>query len=242
MIWVGTSGFQYPEWKGTFYPEKLSAAKMLPYYSARFSTAEINYSFYRIPSEKTLTKWAADTPPHFRFGMKAPQEITHVRKLRESAEVLHAFCAVLKSLGGKLGPVLFQLPPFLKSDIALLKDFLSALPKGLHCAFEFRHPTWFNDETYSALKAKNAALCIADAEKLSTPVVATADFGYFRLRNPGYTKADIARWAKTIDQQSAKDIYVYFKHEDSGTGPKFARQLLDDLGIKEPPKDDLFSM
>jgi uncharacterized protein YecE (DUF72 family) len=240
MIWVGTSGFQYPEWKGTFYPETLSTAKMLPFYAAHFSTTEINYSFYRIPSEKTLTNWAAATPLQFRFAMKAPQEITHVRKLRDCGEVLERFCGVLKCLGGKLGPVLFQLPPFLRSDPALLKDFLSMLPAGLHSAFEFRHASWFNNETFAALKSKNMALCIADSEKLTTPITMTADFGYFRLRNPTYTKADIARWAKVISGQRLKETHAYFKHEESGIGPKFARQLLDDLGIAKPPADDLF--
>lgn len=242
MIWVGTSGFQYKEWKGTFYPETLSLAKMLPYYAERFPTTEINYSFRQIPSEKTLTNWSANTPQKFRFGLKAPQEITHFRQLRDCAAVLNRFCDVLKTLGEKLGPVLFQLPPSLKNDRTLLKDFLATIPTGLNSAFEFRHESWFNDETFAALKAKNAALCIADTEELTTPVVVTADFGYFRLRNPAYTKADIKRWAKTIEQQrpKSKDIYTYFKHEDSGVGPKFARQLLDELGVPKPSPDELF--
>jgi uncharacterized protein YecE (DUF72 family) len=176
--------------------------------------------------------------------MKAPQEITHARKLRDCAEVLKRFCDVLKSLDRKLGPVLFQLPPFLGSDLALLKDFLAALPPGLQSAFEFRHASWFNDDTFGALKSKNAALCIADTEKLTTPITATADFGYFRLRNPAYTKADIARWAKVVSEQrrSKEDTHVYFKHEESGIGPKFARQLLDELGMAKPPADELFSL
>jgi uncharacterized protein YecE (DUF72 family) len=240
MIWVGTSGFQYPEWKGAFYPETLSTAKMLPFYAARFPTTEINYSFYRIPSEKTLTNWSTATPQQFRFALKAPQEITHTRKLRDCSDVLDRFCAVLKSLGEKLGPVLFQLPPFLRNDTALLEDFLLMLPAGLRSAFEFRHASWFNDATFAALKAKKAALCIADTEKLTTPLTMTADFGYFRLRNPAYTKADIARWAKVISQQHPKETCVYFRHEESGAGPKFARQLLDDLGIAKPAADDLF--
>jgi uncharacterized protein YecE (DUF72 family) len=241
MIWVGTSGFQYPEWKGTFYPEKLSTAKMLPFYASHFFTTEVNYSFYRIPSEKTLTNWSGATPSQFRFSMKAPQEITHVRKLRDCTEVLGRFCGVLGSLAGKLGPVLFQLPPFLRRDIALLKDFLAILPPGLHSAFEFRHASWFNDETFAALKSKNTALCIADTETLTTPVALTADFAYFRLRNPGYSKSDIARWAGVIDKQKgqSKETYVYFKHEESGIGPKFARQLLDELGIEKPSSDEL---
>lgn len=213
---------------------------MLPYYAARFSTTEINYSFRRIPSEKTLTNWSAATPEQFRFAMKALQQITHVRKLRDCGELLKAFCTAVKTLGPKLGPVLFQPPPFLRSDEALLKDFLAMLPSGIQPAFEFRHESWFNDKTFAALKAKNAALCIADSEALTTPIEATADFGYFRLRNPAYTKADISRWAKVIGGQRGKDIFVYFKHEEAGTGPKFARQLLDDLGVPKPPADDLF--
>jgi uncharacterized protein YecE (DUF72 family) len=240
MILVGTSGFQYAEWKGKFYPKALSTAKMLPYYASHFSTTEINYSFRRIPSEKALTTWSTATAEQFRFSMKALQEITHVRKLRECRGVLERFCDALKTLDGKLGAVLFQLPPFLQNDTPLLKDFLATIPNVIESAFEFRHNSWFNDETYAALKAAKAALCIADTEELTTPVEATADFGYFRLRNTGYKKADIVRWAKLIGehQKGWKTTYVYFKHEDTGTGPKFARQLLDELGIG-PPSHDL---
>ena len=231
MIWVGTSGFQYKEWKGSFYPETLSLAKMLPYYAERFPTTEINYSFRRIPSEKTLANWSANTPAKFRFSLKAPQEITHFRQLRDCHDVLARFADALKTLGEKLGPVLFQLPPFLKNDKALLKDFLAIIPKGLSNAFEFRHESWLNDDTFAALKSRNATLCIADTEELTTPLIVTADFGYFRLRNPAYMKTDIKRWAKVIDKQrrAAKDIFVYFKHEDTGTGPKFARQLMEEM-------------
>ena len=231
MIWVGTSGFQYKEWKGTFYPETLSLAKMLPYYAERFPTTEINYSFRRIPSEKTLANWSANTPQKFRFALKAPQEITHFRKLRDCSEVLNRFGDALKTLGEKLGPVLFQLPPVLKNDGALLKDFLANIPAGFRSAFEFRHESWFNDETFAVLKSKKAALCIADTDELSTPIVATADFGYFRLRKIDYAKPDIKRWAKAIVEQrrTAKDVFVYFKHEETGTGPRFARELLDEM-------------
>lgn len=238
MIWVGTSGFQYPEWKGTFYPETLSAAKMLPFYATHFSTTEINYSFYRIPAEKTLANWSAATPADFQFSMKAPQEITHKRKLKNCDEVLKRFCRVLPALDGKLGPVLFQLPPFLDKDICLLKDFLATVPSELRCAFEFRHASWFNDETFTALQVKNAALCIADTEELTTPTIATAQFGYFRLRKTGYTPADIKRWAKAISEQRRwEDAFVYFRHEDTGTGPKFAQRLLDNLGVSKPSPD-----
>lgn len=239
MLWVGTSGFQYPEWKGSFYPATLSTAKMLPYYADQFSTTEINYSFRRIPSVKTLTHWSVQTPPEFRFSLKAPQEITHIGKLRDCEEVLSRFIEALATLKEKLGPVLFQLPPFLKSDTPVLKDFLNSLPDGFICAFEFRHASWFNDETYRVLKKRNVALCIADTESLTTPVVVTADYGYFRLRNPAYTKDDISRWASIVAEQQAKlqDVYVYFKHEESGVGPKFAQQLLTSLGASGVRKE-----
>ena len=157
-----------------------------------------------------------------------------MRKLRNFEEVLKRFCDVLPALNGKLGPILVQLPPSLRKDGTLLKDFLAVFPSGLKSAFEFRHASWFDDETFAALKTKNTALCIADTEKLTTPIVTTADFGYFRLRNSGYTRADIKRWAKVIsEQQDLKDTYVYFRHEETGSGPQFAQQLLDDLGLSK---------
>jgi uncharacterized protein YecE (DUF72 family) len=229
MIWVGTSGFQYPEWKGTFYPRDLPTKAMLPYYAERFPTTEINYSFYRIPSEKTLSDWMAATPARFCFSLKAPKEITHTKKLRDCGDVLQRFFGVAKTLHEKSGVTLFQLPPFLKKDAALLKQFLEELPRGCKCAFEFRHVSWFDDDVYGALQSAGVALCIADSEKLSTPVVLTAGFGYFRLRDEGYHDADIANWAKTIARHEGqlKDIYVYFKHEESGIGPQFAKQMID---------------
>jgi len=231
MIWVGTSGFQYPEWKGSFYPPTLPAAKMLPFYAERFHTTEINYSFYRVPSAGTLTNWAGATPDSFRFAFKAPREISHVRRLRNCGSILNRFVEAIAILEGKLGPALFQLPPFFKKDVPLLKEFLEALPRGLNCAFEFRHASWFDDETFDALKSKNAALCIADTEKLSTPVVVTGRFGYFRLRKPGYTTADIARWAEAVSNHEhvLDDTYVYFKHEESGEGPRLAKELAEAL-------------
>jgi uncharacterized protein YecE (DUF72 family) len=231
MIWVGTSGFQYPEWKGSFYPSTLSTAKMLPFYAGHFSTTEINYSFYRIPSVKTLAGWSAATPLDFRFSLKAPQEITHVRKLRACTGVLNRFVEALGALEKKLGPVLFQLPPSFRKDRELLVEFLGSLAPGLKCAFEFRHSSWFDNEIFGLLKANHAALCIAESTELAVPVVFTADFAYFRLRREGYTKANIVRWAGVIAAQRAarKDIYVYFKHEEAGVGPKFAKQFLHEL-------------
>ena len=233
MIWVGTSGFQYPEWKGSFYPAELSAKKMLGYYSERFNSTESNYTFRRMPSESTLTNWAAQTPEHFRFSLKAPQLITHIRQLRDCESVVRHFANVSQVLGPKLGATLFQLPPTLRCDVPLLREFLDVLPPGLKGAFEFRHQSWFTDEVFESLRAKHCALCIADSEKLHTPAVLTAQHVYFRLRDEGYGPAEIGRWAEEVRKASASasDIYVYFKHEEQGLGPQFARQLLDLLGI-----------
>lgn len=234
MIWIGTSGFQYPEWKGKFYPEKISAAKMLPFYATKFSTTEINYTFRRIPSGKTLSNWDAQTPVDFRFTLKAPQKITHFQKLVGSEDTLHYFWAIARTLGEKLGPVLFQLPPFLKKDLSLLEGFLAIVPQGMKASLEFRHESWFADEIFDALKKHKAALCIADSEKLSTPVVMTSGFGYFRLRDQ-YDKAALKKWAKTIleQQKLVEEIFVYFKHEESGGGPESAAQLTEMLGQQE---------
>jgi uncharacterized protein YecE (DUF72 family) len=234
MIWIGTSGFQYPEWKGLFYPEKLSAKKMLGYYAQHFPTTESNYTFRSLPSAKTIANWAAETPANFRFSLKAPQAITHFKKLRDCDATLETFWEAAAGLKDKLGVVLFQLPPYFKKDVAVLKAFLKLLPRGMKSAFEFRHESWFSDEVYEALRAKNAALCIADAEKLATPPVVTADFGYFRLRDVGYTNADLKRWAKLIAEHGNQtaDSYVYFMHEETGTGPKFGAALMKLLGSK----------
>lgn len=232
MIWIGTSGFQYPAWKGLFYPDGLAAKKMLAYYGRNFPTTESNYTFRTIPSLKTLANWSAETPANFRFSLKAPQEITHFKKLRSCDDVLSRFWDVAVTLGPKLGVVLFQLPPYFKKDSAVLKDFFAALPQGMKSAFEFRHESWLDDDIFAALRSNNAALCIADGEKVATPVLATANHGYFRLRDVGYAKKDIERWAETIAEYSrnVKDVYIYFKHEESGTGPKFAMQLMELLG------------
>jgi uncharacterized protein YecE (DUF72 family) len=228
MIWIGTSGFQYPEWKGKFYPEKISTKKMLAFYSERFNSTESNYTFRRMPSESTLANWAADTPEQFRFSLKAPQEITHFRKLRRCESVVQHFADVSQTLGPKLGAILFQLPPSLPCDLPLLRDFLAVLPSRLQTAFEFRHESWFHEEVFSALHAANSALCIADSENLHTPAITTAKHTYFRLRDEGYGTADLRRWAKEVQKASAavENVYVYFKHEESGTGPEFARQMI----------------
>ena len=231
-IWVGTSGYNYPEWKGTFYPETLPASKMLPYYAERFPTVEINYTFYRAPNEKTLTGWDAATPERFKLTLKAPKRITHDARLRDCADRVRQFLETASILGPKLGVLLFQLPPNLKKDVALFDTFLDAFPPRVCAAFEFRHVSWLDEEIYSRLRARNLALCVADSEKLSTPVEITADYGYFRLRDEGYTPADIERWAGVIQERTGqcRDVYVYFKHEESGKGPEFGHLLMERLG------------
>jgi uncharacterized protein YecE (DUF72 family) len=231
MIWVGTSGYNYPEWKGTFYPSDLPASRMLPYYAARFSTVEINYTFYRLPNEKLLNGWAQATPSPFKLTLKAPKRITHDRRLRDCGDLLRSFCDVAGTLGPKLGILLFQLGPSFKADPALLDAFLADLPPGARAAFEFRHTSWFDASILDRLRRRNLALCIADSERLSTPVVATADYGYLRLRDEGYTSDDLARWADIIRQHASAwgETYVYFKHEESGKGPAFAQELVQRL-------------
>src|SRR5881398_1437841 len=173
MIWTGTSGYNYPEWKGSFYPADLSAAKMLPYYAARFPTVEINYTFYRMPTEKLVAGWAAQTPSSYKLTLKAPRRITHDSRLKNCGPLVAGFCAVAGTLGEKLGALLFQLPPNLKKDFAVFDAFLDTLPPRVRAAFEFRHPSWLDDEVFEKLTHRNLALCVADSEKMSTPVRVT---------------------------------------------------------------------
>ena len=231
QAWVGTSGYNYPEWKGSFYPEKFPAAKMLPYYAERFTTVEINYTFYRVPNTKILSAWDQETPPGFRLTLKAPKRITHIAKLRDCADLLEYFLKTAATLGPKLGAILFQLPPYFRKDLAVLDGFLKLLPAGTCAAFEFRHASWMDAEVFERLKAAGIALCVADSEKFSTPVEITASYGYFRLRDEGYTPEDLARWAGVIRASTANlsDVFVYFKHEEAGKGPQFARLLLEAL-------------
>jgi uncharacterized protein YecE (DUF72 family) len=227
MIRIGTSGYNYPEWRGSFYPEKFPSGKMLAYYAEQFSTVEINYTFYRMPNAKTVAGWAADTPPGFSFTLKAPQRITHIARLREIDEPLRYFLDTAAGLGPKLGAVLFQLPPNFRKDLGRLGGLLALLSTGLRCAFEFRHDSWFADDVYARLRAANAALCVADTEDATTPLEVTADWGYLRLRDQGYTAADLEQWSRTIQRlgTSWRGAFVYFKHEEAGAGPALARQL-----------------
>jgi len=227
MIHIGTSGYSYPEWRGSFYPADLPTSQMLGYYAARFSTVEINNTFYRLPSEKVLAGWAHQTPPGFVLTLKAPRRITHEARLRECEELMAVLCARAQTLGPKLGVLLFQLPPWFKKDLKVLDAFLDLMPSDVRAAFEFRNASWLGDDVYARLRAKNLALCIADTADATTPLVPTADYGYFRLRDEGYRESDIGEWAETITQHARdwKDVFVYFKHEQEGKGAEFAQSL-----------------
>lgn len=224
---VGTSGYNYPEWRGTFYPEKLPTTKMLAYYAERFDTVEVNYTFYRIPTEKLLQGWAQGSPERFIFTLKAPRRITHDAKLQNVGDLTQTFCRTAATLGSRLGVLLFQLPPNFKRNDAVFSAFLETLPEGTRAAFEFRHESWHDDAVFDALRRRNLALCIADSEKMSTPVVQTADYTYYRLRDEGYQADDIARWASVVRaHDAARGAHVYFKHEEQGKGPEFAQALI----------------
>jgi uncharacterized protein YecE (DUF72 family) len=228
-LYAGTSGWAYPQWKPDFYPAKLPAAKFLGYYSTRLNSVELNYTFRRFPTEKLLSGWIASTPADFKFAVKAHQNITHVKRLKDAEEWTSNFLQALAPLreAGKLGPVLFQLPPFLRCDLPRLKDFLGQLPRDTRAAFEFRHDSWFSPEVFDALREANAALCQAESEKLETPNVQTAGFTYFRLRKQGYSpkeRAELATQAVELAQKG--DVFTYFKHEDSPEGALYAEELL----------------
>ena len=232
MIHVGTSGYNYPEWKGRFYPEKIAPKAMLPYYASVFDTVEINYTFYRMPTAALVEGWAAQVAEPFTFTLKAPKRITHDRRLLDVADPLRAFCTAAGALGGRLGCVLVQLGPTFKCDVPRLQAFVDELPPALRVAFEFRHASWWCDEIYALLQARNLALCIADSPERQTPLVRTASYGYLRLRDEGYTDADLERWATWVgDQQDAwRETFVYFKHEEEGKGPEFAARFKNNLG------------
>jgi uncharacterized protein YecE (DUF72 family) len=231
MDWIGTSGYNYPEWKGTFYPADLPASKMLRYYGERFSAVEINYTFYRMPTAKIVGGWAAAVPPGFRFALKAPKRITHIAKLRDCQPLVKSFLDAASALGPQLGPVLFQLAPTFRKDLSALRDFAAWLPPHARAAFEFRHPSWFEGDVLETLRSRNLALCVSDSEKIHAPVEVTADFAYFRLRDEGYAPADIERWADVIAERTmgCQDVFVFFKHEESGKGPAFAGMLIKTL-------------
>jgi uncharacterized protein YecE (DUF72 family) len=224
-VLTGTSGYSYKEWKGSFYPEDLPAEEMLRYYASKLSAVEINNTFYRMPRSEVLARWAEQVPDGFRFGLKASQQITHRRRLKDAADPVAYFFKVAATLGDRMGPVLFQLPPNLRKDLSRLADFLAVLPPASRCAFEFRHESWFEEDVFEALRSRGCALCVAEDEDLATPWVATAGWGYLRLRRQDYGEEDLRDRAGKLLAQPWSEAYVFFKHEEGGTGPKLAKGL-----------------
>jgi uncharacterized protein YecE (DUF72 family) len=224
-IMTGTSGFSYTAWRGSFYPDKLPEAKMLAFYAGKLGAVEINNTFYRMPNASLLERWAAETPESFRFALKSPRQITHMKKLVDVGDAVARLAEGARSLGGRLGPILFQLPPFVRKDLGVLEAFLATLPTGLKAAVEFRHASWLADDVYDVLRRHGAALCVADSEEFATPLEATAGWGYLRLRRQDYDEAALRGWAERLKGQPFDDTFVFFKHEDEGAGPRLAESF-----------------
>jgi uncharacterized protein YecE (DUF72 family) len=227
-LWVGTSGYSYKPWVGNFYPERLAAKDMLRFYGSRLPAVEINNTFYRLPKETVVQSWGEQVPAEFRFVIKASQRITHVKRLKDAASETEYLFSVVTALGSNLGAMLFQLPPNLRKDIERLQNFLSLLPKDRAVSFEFRHPSWFDDEVFARLREHNCALCLAETDETeNSELIPTATWGYVRLRRPDYSRADLVNWKERILSQQWDHAYIFFKHEDEGIGPKLAAEFLE---------------
>ena len=230
-LYVGTSGYSYHEWKGIFYPAELPDRQMLRYYGGVFRSVEINNTFHRMPTPALLQSWSQEVPAGFKFALKAPQRITHFQRLKGVDDAVSYLFDVARGLGERLGPVLFQLPPSLKKDLPLLRDFLALLPPGARASFQFRHRSWMDDEVFQLLRRNDAALCIADVEdEVETPAVATATWGYLRLRRQEYGEAELKRWAELVARQKWQDAFIFFKHEESAQGPLLAQKFMEVAG------------
>ncbi|MEX2117988.1 MAG: DUF72 domain-containing protein [Pirellulales bacterium] len=230
-FFVGTSGYSYKEWKGSFYPQKLPQKEMLAYYARHFSTVEINNTFYRMPKASLLESWAEQVPDHFRFVLKAPQRITHQKRLKnveDETDYLVRTAAVLRE---RRGPLLFQLPPNFKKATSLLEAFLDLVGDQAQAAFEFRHESWFDDDVFDCLRKYSCALCVADVDEAATAdLLSTAAWGYVRLRREDYTDADLREWIEKLRRPGWEEAYVFFKHEDAGAGPKLAERFIELAG------------
>ena len=231
QVFVGTSGWAYPSWKPDFYPQKLAQKKFLNFYATQLNAVEVNFTFRQLVKETTLQNWLAETPADFRFTVKAHQVITHIKRLKGTEEFVPRFLATIQPLAsaGKIGPVLFQLPPNLKVDLELLRGFLATLPKRMQSSFEFRHASWLAEETYAILKEHNVALCIAESEERDTPDVVTADYAYYRYRKPNYTPEERQAMVNRMREHLAagRDVFAYFKHEETPEGAIYAREVLN---------------
>src|SRR5580698_7969037 len=233
-LFAGTSGWAYPSWKPAFYPAKLAQTKFLQHYSTQLNAVEVNFTFRQLLKETTAQKWIEQTPPAFRLSVKAHQVITHIKRLKNTEDFVPRFLGTIEPLAraGKLGPLLFQLPPNLKADAALLKDFLALLPRALPASFEFRHDSWFSDSTWELLKSRGVALCVAETEERTTPNVVTAAFVYYRFRKPNYTGEERRAMIAHIGEHMAagRDVFAYFKHEETPEGALYAVELLRGAG------------
>jgi uncharacterized protein YecE (DUF72 family) len=241
QLYAGTSGWAYPSWKPEFYPEKLAQKNFLQHYSTQLNTVEVNFTFRQLVKEATVQKWITETPANFRFGVKAHQVITHIKRLKKTEDFVPRFLSTVQPLAqaGKMGPVLFQLPPNLKADSVLLEEFLSTLLRGVPCAFEFRHESWFTDQIFDLLRTNKRALCIAETEERVTPDVVTADFCYYRYRKPTYTAEERSAMVNRIREHLAqgRDVFAYFKHEETPQGAIYAKDVLHEIspGYAELP-------
>lgn len=226
-LWAGTSGYSYKEWRGSFYPEDLPVNEMLRFYAACLPAVEINNTFYRLPKENVLASWARQVSGEFRFVLKATQRITHIKRLKDTAAEIDYLLQTTKALNSHLGAVLFQLPPNMRKDAERLRKFLLHLPETVAASFEFRHPSWFDEEVLTLLRERNCAICLSDTEEsVSDAFHITASWGYLRLRRAHYTLTDLAQWKERILAQPWEVAYVFFKHEDQGAGPKLAKDFL----------------
>jgi uncharacterized protein YecE (DUF72 family) len=228
-LYVGTSGYSYKEWKGRFYPENISPKDMLSYYGSHLNAVELNNTFYRQPQKSVIETWKAQTPAHFRFSVKAPRVITHFKRLKDAGQQTRSLLNTISALEERLGAVIFRLPDNMEKDLKRLETFLKELPADTPAVFDFRHPTWFDDDVVELLRGQKRVLCTSDIEELpvASHIHGTAEWGYVRLRRVRYTKAALAKWIKLIKAQNWKDTYVFFKHEDEATGPKLAAQFLE---------------
>lgn len=227
-LYAGTSGYSYSEWKGSFYPSKLPAARMLAFYAERLPAVEINNTFYRLPKTELLESWAAQVPEGFRFAIKASRRITHIKRLADTAEETTYLLRTVQVLGERLGVILFQLPPYLRKDLPRLERFVQLLPEGTPAAFEFRERSWFDEDVLACLRARSLALCVADTDQDRIEAIpSTAPWGYLRLRRAEYSEAELATWLHRMQAQGWEQAYVFFKHEDEGAGPKLAARVLE---------------
>lgn len=234
--WVGTSGYNYSEWRGPFYPSDATDNVLLRLYGERLSSVELNHTFFRPTSVRQMQAWAKEAPEKFAFSVKAPRGITHDLRLRDAADLVTDFFETARAMKTKLGVILFQIPPFLRRDVARLEDFLHQIPTGFRVAFEFRNRSWLTDEVFECLGRFGVALCAVDSAEREVPPQSTAPFGYIRFRQPGYGDEDLAAWARRIQEVGAgwEDVFAYFKHESDARGPAYAMKLRTLLEAETP--------